>query len=389
MKRIKIVFIILVFLITTIALVFVIKRYFGTEYIIDPKLHEYYIEDEVGREELVLEVAKKNNDWSRLPLSKKFRKEYNSKDGILGKVEFDTIELNHFKEGEKSYIGGTNHLYLKNGKQEMVYFYAPKYTYTPELFDIDYLDDVELIGPIYVSDENGKEMDFRFPFIDDYKIENLRRVVRGEAYNAENSVAVTDKFHKKYPFFLDLFIHYSPLSYNRIEFLEKESDLDNNIAIFEVNSILECKRRKYEVKLIFDDKMYLDDAEVKLVKEEDYKGSNENRTSKVTYKYSNWDNLKLTDNFKKKYNSKDGVFQDIDNVNIDISADGMWLYDNSDFDYIYCFTNKDDVKESYYVKYIEDNKGNLDDLKFERLPYINKTAAEVKELYLKEHNIEQ
>ena len=64
----------------------------------------------------------------------------------------------------------------------------------------------------------------------------------------------------------------------------------------------------------------------------------------------------------------------------------MWLYDNSDFDYIYCFTNKDDVKEAYYVKYIEDNKGNLDDLKFERLPYINKSAAEVKELYLKEHS---
>lgn len=384
MKRIKIVFITLVFLIATIALVFVIKRYFGTEYKIDPKLHEYYIEDEVGREELVLEVVKKNNDWSRLPLSKKFRKKYNFKDGILGKVEFDTIELNHFKEGEKSYIGGTNHLYLKNGKQEMVYFYAPKYTYTPELFDIDYLDDVELIGPIYVTDENGKEMDFRFPFIDDYKIENLRRVVRGEAYNAENSVAVTEKFHKKYPFFLDLFIHYSPLSYNRIEFLEKESDLDNNIAIFEVNSILECKKRKYEVKLIFDDKLYLDDAEVKLLDTKEYKGDSQERINKVTYQNSNWDNLKLTDKFKKKYNSKSGIIDDIDTINIDITVDEVTLEANKK--YITCFTNKEGEVVSYYFEYIKDEDNNLDDVICEKLPYINKTATEVKELYLKEHN---
>ena len=266
----------------------------------------------------------------------------------------------------------------------MVYFYAPKYTYTPELFDIDYLDDVELIGPIYVTDENGKEMDFRFPFIDDYKIENLRRVVRGEAYNAENSVAVTEKFHKKYPFFLDLFIHYSPLSYNKIEFLEKESDLDNNIAIFEVKSILECKRRKYEVKLIFDDKMYLDDAEVKLLDTKEYKGDSQERINKVTYQNSNWDNLKLTDKFKKKYNSKSGIIDDIDTINIDITVDEIALEANKK--YITCFTNKEGEVVSYYFEYIKDEDNNLDDVICEKLPYINRTAAEAKELYLKEHN---
>ena len=54
------------------------------------EINEYYLYD--GWLEIGYELAKKNNDWSKLPLSKKFRKKYNSQDGILGKVEFDDIK---------------------------------------------------------------------------------------------------------------------------------------------------------------------------------------------------------------------------------------------------------------------------------------------------------
>ena len=232
--------------------------------------------------------------------------------------------------------------------------------------------------------ENGKELDYRLPFVGQRKLQNCYDL--SFSYDLESGVAVTEKFHKKYPFFLDLFIHYSPLSYNRIEFIEKESDLDNNIAIFEVDSILECKKRKYEVKLIFDDKLYLDDAEVKLVKEEEYNGDNSERINKITYQNSNWDNLKLTDNFRKKYNSENGIIDDINNINIDIDVDEVTLEMNRK--YVTCFTYKNGDKISYLFEYLEDQDGKLDNVLCEKLPYINKTAAEVKELYLKEHNIQ-
>lgn len=376
MKKIKyFLLLILIMLVCVVGIIFIIKNS-DTEYLVDESKKEYYIGK--GWHELILEVAKKNNDWTGLPLSKKFRKKYNSKDGILGKIEFDTIELNPFS-AEDNYIGTMTHLLVKNGKKRSVYIYWQKYENKTNL-----LDDVSIVGPIDISDEKGEEIDYRLPFIGDAKLHNIFQLVRGNIY--ETGVAITEKFHKKYPFFLDLFIHYSPLSYNDIAFLREESDIDNNIAIFEVNSILECKRRKYEVKLIFDDKMYLDDAEVKLVKEEEYRGDNSERINKITYQNSNWDNLKLTDNFRKKYNSENGIIDDINNINIDIDVDEVTLEMNRK--YVTCFTYKNGDKISYLFEYLEDQDGKLDKVLCEKLPYINKTAAEVKELYLKEHNIE-
>lgn len=355
MKKIKyFLLLILIMLVCVVGIIFIIKNS-DTEYLVDESKKEYYIGK--GWHELILEVAKKNNDWTGLPLSKKFRKKYNSKDGILGKIEFDTIELNPFS-AEDNYIGTMTHLLVKNGKKRSVYIYWQKYENKTNL-----LDDVSIVGPIDISDEKGEEIDYRLPFIGDAKLHNIFQLVRGNIY--ETGVAVTEKFHKKYPFFLDLFIHYSPLSYNDIAFLREESDIDNNIAIFEVNSILECKRRKYEVKLIFDDKMYLDDAEVKLVKEEEYSGDKQYITAKIIYQNSNWDSLELTNSFRKKYNNLDGVINDIDSINIDIEMDSQTIVMNKE--YINTFVDLDGNKVSYKFEFIDDVKGYVDDIKITKV----------------------
>ena len=339
------------------------------------EINEYYIHD--GWLEIGYELAKKDNDWSKLPISKKFRKKYNSKDGILGNVEFDIIEYRPFANTDKNWYFKDYYTYfvITKGKKKVAYHYDVVH----ENGYGNWIDDIVILEKFEIVDELGNEKEIKRPFTENTKRENINFLVRGGI--EESGVAVTDKFHKKYPFFLDLFIHYSPRSYNKIEFLEKESDLDNNIAIFEVNSILECKRRKYEVKLIFDDKMYLDDAEVKLVKEEEYRGDNSERINKITYQNSNWDNLKLTDNFRKKYNSENGIIDDINNINIDIDVDEVTLEMNRK--YVTCFTYKNGDKISYLFEYLEDQDGKLDNVLCEKLPYINKTAAEVKELYLK------
>ena len=344
-------FLIVVSIIVLLVVILIITINKSNTYVVDENKKDYYTGD--GWHELVLEVAKKDNDWTGLPLSKNFRKKYNSKDGILGKIEFDTIELNPFSD-EENFIGTMCHLLLKKNKEQFAYIYKQKYEKKTGL-----LDDVILEGPINLIDENGNELYYAMPFKENWEKANIYNLARGNIY--ETGVAITDNFHKKYPFFLDLFIHYSPLSYNRIEFLEKESDLDNDIAIFEVNSILECKIRKYEVKLIFDDKLYLDDAEVKLVKEEDYRGDKQYITAKIIYKNSNWDNLELTNNFKKKYNNINGIIEDIDNINIDIEMESQTIVMNKE--YINTFVDLNGNKVSFRFEFIDDEKGWVDDIK--------------------------
>lgn len=114
-----------------------------------------------------------------------------------------------------------------------------------------------------------------------------------------DDVAVSKHFRDKYPNFLDLFIHYSPMEYNHI--LLTDLDIENQKAIFEVDSVLECKKRTYKVEYILDNIFYLFDVNVEMVNEIPYRGDEYNRIPKIIYHNSNWDCLKLTNNFLTKY----------------------------------------------------------------------------------------
>ena len=147
MRRVKYIFVAIIIVFVLIATILLIVKNKNDNYFVDESKKEYYTGE--GWHELVLEVAKKNNDWTGLPLSKSFRKKYNSTDGILGKIEFDTIELNPFSD-EDNFIGTMCHLLLKKGKKEFAYIYEQKYEKITNL-----LDDVKLVGPIDIVDENG------------------------------------------------------------------------------------------------------------------------------------------------------------------------------------------------------------------------------------------
>ena len=58
-----------------------------------------YIEYE-DYNELALKLAEKNGDWSRYRLCENFRKKYNEKDGIFGKMQFDKVEYKPFHAGK-------------------------------------------------------------------------------------------------------------------------------------------------------------------------------------------------------------------------------------------------------------------------------------------------
>ena len=194
-------------------------------------------------------------------------------------------------------------------KSKTVYIFHPVY------LDNNQLDDVQFSEIIQLYDKNGKKFVIEGEIIDKEGFEySFFKLCMGG--DDEKRIAVTDNFHKKYPYFLDIFEHYSPLTFNHIEFIPDKSSWEKKEAYFIVDSELECKKREYLVKFTLDKKGYLDDVETMKIKEEQYAGSNEACSAKIKYINSNWDNLKITDDFKKKFSPNKGIIPDIDNINI-------------------------------------------------------------------------
>ena len=340
-----------------------------------------YLMNSDNESELLQKVCEKNGNWKYYPLSSKFLSKYNEKDGIFGNMQFDKVEVNPYvNTNDNMYLSHYNHIVITNKNRLTIYQYKLKTIGSfskPPYYPL--LDDIELTEPIYSTiDENGN-FEYKSSMSNSHKITNIYNLCDGGV--DESSVAVTDKFHKKYPFFLDLFIHYSPLSYNKIKFIEKESDLENNIAIFEVDSILECKKRKYKVKLILDDKLYLDDCEVELLEETKYKGNKNNSSAKAFYLHSDLENTTLADEFIEELKVKGSYFDDIDNIDIDYIVDEAFIK-NNDTDIIRSYKMKDGTINSYYVKYNYNENKKISNIIPIKLDYTNVSAEEAAKLYI-------
>ena len=325
--------------------------------------------------ELGLKVAEKNGDWSKYHLSKSFLDKYNEKDGIFGDIQFDKVEYKPYHNGKYSFED-YSYLVLTQGKKKTAYIFTMRNG--ADGYDIIFGDTIEL------TDENGNELDARIVFDKDNYSSCFYSLSRGS--EDERSIAVTDRFHRKYPYFLDLFEHYSPLEFNRIEFVSDKSSWDRKEAYFTVDSRLECIKREYEVKFTLDDSGYLDEAVVKCIKIEKYERES------IIYPWSayiffingNWTNLKMTEKFKSKFNSKRGCFSQIDSIDVD-----KWTLNSDSIDsytHIMDYAFRDGTHRWYCEKYINDNEGNLDDVEYIPIEYYGIDIEEAKSIYLKEHN---
>ena len=85
-------------------------------------------------------------------------------------------------------------------------------------------------------------------------------------------------------------------------------------------------------------------------------------------KYTNWDNLFLSEGFKKKYKNRRNVLEDVNNIaNIHSGLD----YENGEY-IVIIFADKkhgifdtdesDDITTEYYFKYVRNEAGEIDDL---------------------------
>ena len=85
-------------------------------------------------------------------------------------------------------------------------------------------------------------------------------------------------------------------------------------------------------------------------------------------KYTNWDNLFLSEHFKENYNDRNSILEDVDNIS-DVSS-GIPLEYGDDVIVIYAekktgffdSDESDNITTEYYFKYILNETGEIDDL---------------------------
>ena len=329
-------------------------------------------------DEVAYWVAQKNGDWSDLPLTDVFREKYNEKDGVFGDMQFDKVEYNPYKYDGRDYpFEDYNYLVVTQGKKKTVYVFW----LVPDGYDG--FNDFEIMNVYQLTDEDGNEIDYR-EGITEKNFESQMHFL-SEGGRREQSVGVTKKFHEKYPFFFVLFEHYSPFRFNPIEFIPEKSSWKKKEAYFVVNSVLECKKRYYKVKFTLDEKNFIDDVEVKSGNEAVYEGTNRYRSDKLLYNNSKWDGLEITNNYIEKFKMK-SYNKDILNIDIDYSLDAECIDEPKGCEYLTKHRMKNGETSIYYVKYIMDEKGYVDDIICKKLDYDNIDLKEAAELYKKEHS---
>ena len=323
----------------------------------------------------ILEMCKKNGDWSLVINNNRYG-EYNQKDGLLKDFNYKEIEaVDYVETSGYDYVD----IVAKNDKEER------KYRISFFIQD-GLISDINVkLGEVKSLKRNEEKDLNKLKFDKEHTKDNFINLgMYEEAYRGGldwygEDIGITDNFYEKYPYFLDIFIHYSPLEYNKVTL--KDLDIEKQIAIFEVDSILECKKRTYDVKYILDNKMYLEDVEVKLLKEEVVDlGKPEKQAAYWIYKNSDWSKLKLSSNFLNKYNSKDGVFVDLDIVSFNNAS----IVQNRE--YIYQFrTNSNDTYYYYLIK-TNNSKNEIDNITYEKLPYDSSmTLEEVRNAYIRDY----
>ena len=248
-------------------------------------------------------------------------------------------------------------------------------------------DDFWLTQTYEITDEYGNQLDMVSKIEKKTFEVSFRKLAAG--YKDEKSVGVSQNYKNKYSCFLDLFIHYSPLECNQIQFVREKSSWHRKEAYFEVNSTLECKKREYVVKFTLDKKGYLDVINVELKKESEYEAPLEQNMygryagAALFYKNSKLDNLPISSELKEKYYTQNAYFPKIDLIDLTVSFDAEnTIIDDS--------TNLHRLKfiDGHYYFYLIESKYNKDyevsDVQYTELEYVDISLYKAHSLYTNE-----
>ena len=216
---------------------------------------------------VIYEMCKKNIDWSIYPISDDVYEKYNEKDGLLGDIEFDSIELVNWrpiKEYPNSYYTEKAlepaEIVITQGKKKTKYYIRFN---SAQLINIS---SVYTYYDSFITDENGNELEIGGPVTD---LEILKLLV--DKYDTK--VGLSQKFRNEHLNFNGLIDIKKEVNWDgNIEDMgyliyvdQKNSNFKNGIAVFEIDFGKVYKVNEYRVDFKLDEKGFLDEAKVTLI----------------------------------------------------------------------------------------------------------------------------
>lgn len=215
---------------------------------------------------IIYRTVKKNGDWSDLPLSKKFKKKYSVKNGILNDDKITDIYGGGNSDKEKQIVV----LNIKHGMKDEEYYIHYILSENNEL------DDVEIVDKRLLYDENGNEVIYKVSMDKDNYEFNISRLAYpfGADRDPRDYINMTNKYIDNY---YNGFIQI-PVA-DRITALPmtKISNYNNKIVYLEVEYCIYNGDDigdwygpiYYRVNYTTDVNMWLDDVEVEEVSKEE------------------------------------------------------------------------------------------------------------------------
>lgn len=224
------------------------------------------IEDNIA--EIVRQTALKDNMWNDLPLSKTFKKKYNSKDGIL--VNDNYTKLTWSLSGTDTQQQIVTLIVFHNSKKE---YYYVHYT----LNENNELDDVEIVDKKLLYDESGNKVIYKESITEENYEDILIKLA--DPYNINHAEPETDFFNLTENYmnkwsggFVDNrgFDYYSRYIIKELSSFKKRivymkceyPKFDKNGDIIDIDEELTLY---YKVKFFMNTDLWLDDVEVEEV----------------------------------------------------------------------------------------------------------------------------
>lgn len=221
--------------------------------------------------DIIRTIAEKNSDWSNLPLSKKFRKKYKSKYGILGKGDNYTDLYGSYRLSDKEKSIATLVIFHNYKKEEYYIHYI--------LNDQNELDDVEIVDKKLLYDEEGNEVIYKRDMNEAW-IGNIIDLAIPWRFNWDrcNLIYTTEKYNNKWR---NGFIPTYDCEHFDIKEVKDLCNKDKKEVYLDINyeyyneedglilSTIKIDKRYYKVHYTTDDNLWLDDVEVEEVSKEE------------------------------------------------------------------------------------------------------------------------
>ena len=268
------------------------------------------------KEKMIFELCQKNCDFDKYMVTDNFKNKFNEQDGILGDVEYDSIEYSkEYRDGGAYDLEYTS-IITTSGKVKKEY----KINYIPIGDFSKALDDIEIFSKRELTNEDGESVKLK---MDE---DNWLNCIERLAFSDDDEVGKSEKFIKEHPNFTGIFPNVISIlpatksAYN-LEFDSDGSDISKKIIVCNLRFDLMYITQKIKISYSTDQNNYLDSFYIEELKKiiDKYEINNKhpinrNVIVRLLYNY-NTNRLPITDELKNT-NKVFQYFKDYDVIDV-------------------------------------------------------------------------